>query len=239
MIPFNPALTNPGLSDILNEWKKNIFLTMNCHAVGTVKSFDSDKRTVTVTINYTKTFYQQDSIGNFNPKQVDYPVLMDVPVLILSGGTGMVTMPIDEGDQCLILFNDRDIDNWFSGANSGPVNSGRLHALADGIALIGLFPANKSIDDYDTSRVRVQNGTTYVGVGADKIKLANDDTTLNTLLQDLITDIRNLITQISLITVSGVVSGGAVSGPPVNAAAISAISTQLGTLATQIGGLLE
>ncbi len=239
MIPFVPAITNPNLTDILNEWKKNIFLNLNCHAIGTVKSFDSDTRTVTVTVNYTKTFYEEDGLGNFNPKEVNYPVLMDLPVLILSGGTGMVTMPIDAGDQCLILFNDRDIDNWYSGANSGPVNSGRLHALSDGIALIGLFPSNKNIASYDTSRVRVQNGTTYVGVGTAKIKLANNDTTLNTLLQDLITDIRSLITQISLITVSGVTSGGAVSGPPVNAAAITAISTTLSSLATQFGGLLE
>lgn len=238
-IPFTPPVTNPNLKDVLAQLKKDVFLSLNCHAIGTVESFDYQKQTVTVSVNYTKTSYQRDELGNFDPVETNYPLLLDCPVVIISGGIGSLTMPIDVGDQCLVLFNDRDIDNWFSGATTGPVNSGRLHALSDAIALIGLFPMNDSITDYDTGRVVLKYGTTVVGIGQTKIELSNEDTTLNTLLQDLMTELQSLCTQLEALTVTGVTAGGAVSGPPANAAAIAAISANLSTIATEIGGLLQ
>ncbi len=236
--PFNPPLSNPGLADLLAEVRKEIFLNLNCHAIGTVEAFDDSEQTITATINYTKTFYQKDERGTFNPVSVNYPVLLNCPVFILSGGNAFVSMPIAKGDQVLLMFNDRDIDNWFSGATSGPVNSGRLHSISDAIALIGLFPLNKSISSYDLTRARLQNGDAYVGVSSTKIKIANGSTTLNTQLQDLSTQLENLCSAIALITVT-CATPGSPSSPPINAATFSTISTQISSIATQIGGLLE
>ena len=85
----------------------------------------------------------------------------------------------------------------------------------------------------------MQYGSTMVGVGETLVKIANDQYDLGALLQELITEIKSLVTQTSAITVTAVTAGSGVSGVPANAAAITAIGTQLTTTANKIAGLLE
>jgi len=239
-LPFTQPPTDPSLKDVLDKLKQDIFLSLNCHHLGTIQSFDSAKQTAVVTINYKKTYYKYDSTSRtYKPTLVDYPIIADCPVIFLGGGAAHLTFPVAVGDECLILFNDRDIDNWFKGGNNTSVASPRLHSFADAIALVGINSLGKVISNFDGTRAALINGTTYVAVSPTLIKIANASTTLNTLLQDLITNIKNLVTATSNITVTAVTPGLGASGVPVNAATITAINTTLTALAGQIGGLLE
>jgi hypothetical protein len=47
-------------------------------------------------------------------------------------------MPIQSGDTCLVLFCDRDLDNWFESGQITTLNSNRVHDLSDGVALVGI-----------------------------------------------------------------------------------------------------
>jgi hypothetical protein len=225
-IKQNVLPADPTLKDLLDLHKKDILLSLNCHHIGTVQSFNATTQQAQATINYKKTYFEFDQqTGAYNPILKDYPLLMDCPCIVLGGGSAALTFPIQQGDECLVLFNDRNLDNWFQSGGNGAVASPRLHAFADGIILVGLRSSPHVLTGYDTSRAVLRNGEALVGVGSTLIKIANNTTTLNTLLQ-------NLITQIAAITVTGVTSGGGTSGPPANAAAIAAIGTQL-------SGLLE
>lgn len=230
--------TDPELMDLLNLLRKQINLDINCHAIATIQSFDSAKQTVTASLNYKKTTLQRKSDGTYENVLIDYPLLLDVPVIFLGGGAFRLTFPVANGDTCLILFNDRDIDNWVQSGQVGPVASSRMHSFSDGIALVGLRPSTGALENFDTTRAAIGNGETYVAVGPDKIKIANALTTLNTQLQNLATELQNLVTQIAAITVTCAAPGNP-SSIPINAAAITAIGTQIGATATQIGGLLE
>lgn len=230
------SITEPSLSDLLDLMKKDIFLNINCHHVAQIQSFDKDTQTVQATIMYKKTYFQKVSDGTYQPILKDYPILIDVPVIVLKGGAAHLQMPIAQGDECLILFNDRDIDNWFQTGQVKPNASSRLHSFSDGFALIGVSSSPKAIADWDMTRASLNYGTTSVGVSATKIRIKNEATTLNTQLQALLTQLQSLTTAISAITV---VTGGVTSTIPVNAVAITAIGTQIGNIATQIGGLLE
>lgn len=219
------------LPESMDLQKKDIFLNMNCHHIGTIQTFSAANQTATATLNYKKQFFDLNkATGNYEPVLVDYPLLADCPVIVLGGGQSALTFPVTTGDECLVLFNDRDIDSWFhSGGGSAP-NSSRLHSFADGLILVGLYNSTRSISNYDTSKAVLRYGDplvsgSQVAVGPQKVTIANNLTTLNTLLQ-------SLIIQISTIMVTGVTTGGGTSGPPANAAAIIAIGTQ-------IGGLLE
>jgi hypothetical protein len=239
-LPLNAVPSEPSLKDLLDLLKKDIMLSLNSHHVGTIESFNPVKQTATATVNYPKTYFQlNSSTGLYNPVLVDYPLLVDCPVICLGGGKTALTFPIQQGDECLVLFNDRAIDSWFSGGAGAALSSPRLHSFSDGIILVGLRSLGNVLQSYDTVRAVLMNGTTLVGVGPTLIKIANNSTTLNTLLQNLVTNIKNLVSATAAITVTGVMSGGGVSGPPANIAAINAITTQLTTTANQIAGLLE
>lgn len=220
--PLNRIPEDPTLRDLLDQVKKEVFLSLNCHAIATVQSVSYTDQTLTATIDYSQTFYKRPgNTGPYVPTLVPYPVLLDCPFISLGGGNGALTFPIKEGDQCLILFNDRDLDNWFSGATSGPVATPRLHSLSDGIALVGL----NDLTDYDGTRVVLKNGDTMIGLGDSLIKIENATQNLNSLLQSLIS------------TISGLTTIPAAIGTPLTLN--PSVITQLTNIATELGELLE
>jgi hypothetical protein len=105
--------------------------------------------------------------------------------------------------------------------------------------LVGVRSSPNSLFNYDSERASLNNGTTRVAVGAEKILIENELTTLNTQLQSLLTQLTNLTAALATLTVTGVTGGGGNSGVPANAAAITAIGTNLATIAGNIGSLLE
>lgn len=228
----------PQLKDLFDLVKKETKLEINCNHLATIQSYDGDANTCTAKINYQRTFFKESN-GSYIAENYDFPVLEDIPVIRILGGATGLNVPIEEGDQCLLMFNDRSMDNWFAGLNDGPVSNGRLHSLSDGLALIGLKGNDDSAFFYDAERIVLYNGTTGVGVGSDKVKIYNSQYVLNALLQELITEVKNLVTQTAAITVSGVQGGGGISGPVVNIAAITAINADIIATATKIGDLLE
>jgi hypothetical protein len=239
--PLNRVNSDPSMKDLLDLFKKEIFLSLNCHTLATIQSFDPVTQLVSATINYKKAILRADPLtGVYSQVLVDFPVMIDCPVIILQGGGASLQLPIANGDTCLILFNDRDIDNWLQSGQVGPLATQRLHSFADGIALIGIRSVNNAFTDFDTTRAVLKGpGYTSIGLSATKIRIKNNVQNLNDLLQTLITEIKSLVTATAAITVTGVTPGLGVSGVPANAAVITAIGTQLTTTATQIGELLE
>lgn len=180
------------------------------------------------------------------PFLVDYPIIADCPVIVLGGGTCHITFPISKGDQCILMFNDRDIDNWYSGSTTSANQSPRLHSFSDAVALIGPNNLNTVIENYDAIRAIITNGTVKNGINPQTNKLTlTNGTSLNTLLQNLCTQLENLTTAISAITVipgtfnvaSVPVTG--ISGIPVNSVAITTIGTNITSIASNIAQLIE
>ena len=219
IINQNQIAANPTLKDALDILKREVFLGLNCHAIATIQEFNSEMQTVKASVNYQKTFFKLNDQGVYQSYTRPYPVLVDCPAIVMGGGNAHLTFPIQQGDQALILFNDRDMDNWFDGLVNGATATQRLHSFADGIALVGLHSKLNPISNYDETMVTLRNGDAGVGVTEEKVKVFNSDTTLNTVLQDL-------ITQIKAITTTG---GQSVSAPS---------QAALDVVAAEIEGLL-
>ena len=66
------------------------------------------------------------------------PVIEDVPVLYPGGGGFKITWPISEGDECLLVFAQRDISNWKTQGDVVAPYSSRRFDKADAIAIVGL-----------------------------------------------------------------------------------------------------
>lgn len=237
-INLNSVPAEASLNDLLNLLKKEIFLDLNSHHLATVQSFDPTKQTITATINYQKTIFQPNAQGAYVPVLINYPLLQDVPVIVMSGGGANLTFPIKQGDQCVILFNDRSIDNWFQSGQVGPVSVSRFHSFADGLALVGLNSLNTLIQNYDPSRAVLRYGQTRVGVGTSLILLNNAaNQSLGTILGNLLSALTNLKT--ALDTAFALPAIPASPLDPTWTASTASITTALNNVTSQLGALLE
>ncbi len=147
--PAQGPISLPDLRALLGQLKTDIFTTFNCHQLGTIQSFNASKQTATVSVNLLRMVPDL----NVTPtvyRNISYPLLVDVPVFINSGGSGYLTLPIAAGDTCLVLFNDRDIDTWFSTGSIAEPNSQRCHDLSDGLALVGFRSLANALQGFDT-----------------------------------------------------------------------------------------
>jgi hypothetical protein len=244
-LPFAPVLAQPSLNDLLALLQKQIMLNLNCHAIGTVQSFNSLLQTAQITINYPQTYFQISQVnGSYVQNDVPYPILLDVPVIVLGGGPAYLTFPIATGDQCFLLFNDRDIENWWVSGTVSTVNTVRLHSISDAVAIVGLRSLNKALSGYSMTHAVFGNGTTQVGVGPDSVLITNG-TTLGDLLGQLTTQLTNLTT--ALITLTTAMSTATPTSVVAQIATPSSVAfplitnvqTAINAIATSLGELLE
>ena len=186
----------PDLRTVLLAFRQEVLASLNCHLVGRIVAFDSATQTASVAPSMMR--IQPDG------SQVAYPVLSDCPVQFPFGTQKGLTFPVAVGDPCLVLFHDRDMDNWFVSGGALPPNSRRMHSLSDGLCLVGFRAKATPISDYDDDAVALRNGAASVklfddetvvaesGDGAkitldDKVKLETSSGSLNTVFTAIIT----------------------------------------------------
>lgn len=104
------------------------------------------------------------------------PKLTGVP-LALPGCASLglsISIPLNIGDECILLVSDRGIDNWqlASGPQDPPeLEEIRHHELTDALCL-PLGSATENIESYDNEAIKIQNkdGSTSFSVKAGEIK---------------------------------------------------------------------
>ena len=128
---------NISLMNVLNKFEYNLFKKMNCVKVGKIKTFYSDKQTADIEID-------------------GYPQISDVPVHFISGANFSIQVPVEAGDDCIILFCDTDLDNWVQNGSGSPSFASDLHGLNGAVCLVGLKNLTTKIDDYITNGVRIK-----------------------------------------------------------------------------------
>jgi hypothetical protein len=227
----------PDLRALLDSFKVEIFANFNSAKVGTIAAFDAT--------NGPKASVQISSVVPVNGEQLAYPLLTDCPVIVVGGGGGALTFPIAVGDPCLVLFNDFDLDVWFTSGNTTEPNTSRTHSLSDGIVLVGVHNLANQLDSYSASNVQLRfqgatvelsaNGDATVSVGTGKtislitgdggqiqvntkVRIGNGATNLLVVLSDLITTLK------AWVNTGGTTPNGA------TITALSAVQTEISSL---------
>ena len=194
------------LFELLRRVKDDASRAINCMQIGNIESYNSLKNTAVVSIKMTRLMA--------DGTEISYPQLEDCPVFILGGGGAAITLPIAAGDTCLVLFNDRNIDNWwYDGRVMAPADS-RAHSVSDGIVLVG-------VRNLAAAKL-TPSGSVCIDGGTKKVAIKNGTTNLKTL-------IKSLIDAIKLITVT-CAGPGSPSSVPLNVATFTALETQFATL---------
>lgn len=112
------------------------------------------------------------------PQYITFPTIIRVPVVIpYAQKAGLcITVPIRKGDECLLLFSDRMIDNFVkTGGIVKPECCGgdnktsepRQHDLTDAICIPGIISQPFKVKNWNTEAIemRTVDGKNYVRVG--------------------------------------------------------------------------
>ena len=146
----------PDMTDVLENFKNDLFKSFNSINIGVINSFDKDNQTAEIRL-VIKSVVKENQDGS---KEIrERPVLLECPCFVLSGGSASIRMPIVKGDHCIVLFNDRDIDNWFTAGDGLSPNTKRTHDLSDGIALVGIRNLQTAITDFIENQITLQYDT--------------------------------------------------------------------------------
>ncbi|MBO0571850.1 hypothetical protein FDF50_08315 [Clostridium botulinum] len=139
---------------------------------GIIQSFDSETQTVTVQLALREHITKPD----FTKEWVNLPLLLDVPIVISRAGGYCLTMPIQQGDECLVIFADMCIDSWFTYGGIQNQIEKRRHDLSDGFAILGVWSQPQKIKNYstDSCQLRTIDGTSSIEIKGNSINLVGD-----------------------------------------------------------------
>lgn len=226
---------NVSISEISQLLKDNVMANLNCHNIGKIIDFDSSTQTCTVELMQIK---------QYNDNFYTPAPITQVPLIILGAGGGHITMPNPVGTICLILFLDRNIDNFMETGEQYVPETSRMHDFTDAIALTTFTTLANPLTDYDEDAVTLfneglidnVNKLSSVKIYPDKIEIqaadganitASDKVSISNSAQDLGTLIKKFLTACESITT-------------VNGGGLTDASKQLFTnLKSQFAALLE
>lgn len=131
-------MTEADLLQVIESAKDANAKELNCIRVGIVQSFRVEDCTALVQIAAKRVMgYNFDG----TQKLKDYaPIRAKVCFC-----SPYITHPPKQGDEVLLLFNDREIETWFINGQSNQQNHERMHDLTDCFAIFGIRSIPKMI----------------------------------------------------------------------------------------------
>ena len=164
---------NPALSTLASNIKQGIesrVKDLHTSMPGIVQSFDAALQLATVQPAIRRIFVTREG-----DKEIlvptDLPILINVPVVFPRGGGFSLTFPVAEGDECLLVFCERSIDNWHQTGKVKTPGAKRFHSLSDATAFVGLSSLPNKVPNYDDTNVQIKKDD-----GSVEITLLTDGT---------------------------------------------------------------
>lgn len=188
--------TKPDKSYLDNQLSRMTSAGINCHRVGRIVKFHKEELTCDVQLLEL----MNKPLGGSGK----YALLLQLPLIIEGTDKAHLTWGNIEGSECLVHFNDRDIDNWFETGEEYLPNSTRLHSFSDGF--VTLRPYNKQkVFEYDDGAVVLENENCKIRITSNTIQVTNNN--LNFMISGNTLTITGNIIVNGDITASGTITG--------------------------------
>lgn len=142
-------------------------------APGIIQSFDPAEQTATVRLAIREKVRLDG-----DERWTEIPLLLDVPIVVPRAGGYCLTLPIQPGDECLVVFGDMCIDAWWqSGGVQNQIDC-RRHDLSDGFAIVGCWSQPRVVPNYSTATAQLRNnaGDAYVEISGSNINIVASGT---------------------------------------------------------------
>ena len=145
-----------SLVRFLNDYNRGV----HTNKPAVVTSVDTTKNVLSAKI-LTKTLFKDGTEETF-------PDVVDVPYFILSGtkGKSRITIPIDVGDNVIIIFSDRDVGGLMSGKGSSPETPQeiRTHTYEPILAIPCFFTEANAVPVLEPDKIVIENNLTSVKI---------------------------------------------------------------------------
>lgn len=110
---------------------KKVNFNLRCCIPGVIQQYDPKTNTASIQPAIREEIVNEDNTVQY----MKLPILVNVPIIFPSCSIGSIKMLLKRGDECLVLFSDLSIDNFWKYANVQNPIEVRRHDLSDGIAI--------------------------------------------------------------------------------------------------------
>jgi hypothetical protein len=141
-----------------------------------VQSFDAVAQTVAVQIAIREVVRTTNG-----PQSTAINPIFNVPIQVPRAGKFAITMPIQQGDEGLLVFADMCFDLWWSRGGVQDQFERRRHDLTDCFFIPGIWSQPNVLNNYstDSMQLRTVDGTVIVDVQDDQVEVTAPDVTVN------------------------------------------------------------
>lgn len=109
----------------------------------------------TVTVQIAIQGQTTDQVGT--RKNVNMPLLQDVPIHFGGGGGVTMTHPVKKGDEGMVVFMARNMDSWFQSGGVQPAVDSRMHHLGDACYIPGGRSIPRKLDGVSTTAYEMRS----------------------------------------------------------------------------------
>ena len=163
--------TSNEAKDVIKKWIAESADNIRASMPARVVSYDAatNRASVKPIGTYTTPDYQE----------LEYPVIHNVPMQFPCGvgGTAGVTFPVKAGDGCIVIFADREIEQFLSGSFCDDMRS---HSMNDAYAIPGLYSQAVPTQRENANDVCLFNEGSLVVLNGDTLKITLSDGTTAT-----------------------------------------------------------
>ena len=162
---FNQLTSTPDLGQTIKTAGLKTARDLNCVRIGIIQEFYSEDLTAKVKLASKKLLgFNQDGsqvLGDYAP--IYAKVCYCNP---------FETFPLTEGMECVLLFNDREIESWFINGGQNIEAYPRMHDLTDAIAIVGI----RSLPNM----IQILTDCFHLFYGQSDIQIYNENIDINT-----------------------------------------------------------
>lgn len=143
------------LASVVKAGVENRLKELHTAMPGIVQSFDAVLQLASVQPAIKRIFKTADGTTEILTPN-DLPVLINVPVIFPRGGGFSLTFPVAKGNECLLVFCERSIDNWHKFGTVREPGARRFHHLSDATAFVGLSSIPNKVPNYDPTNMELK-----------------------------------------------------------------------------------
>jgi len=179
-----------GLSVAINTAIVTALKELHTALPGKIVSFDPDTQLAAVQPTIKRIYVTRSAEGETRTA-IDLPQLINVPVCFPQAGGFSLTFPVEEGDECLLVFCERSIDLWWDYGDVQNPGAKRFHSLSDAIAVLGISSKSNVVSDYSEDEIQLRNeyASSVISIdGAGAIRVDAGSGTLTLKAADIVLD---------------------------------------------------